>query len=86
MSIRKSNKTADECHSELSSIGQRSKAAIVLEIEKSKLVTEKMIWISSKVLFPSRVPILIEVAKSTNELERIAIITKRMNRNDNITT
>lgn len=85
MKKKKSNKTASECRAELSGSGQRAKAERNLAVEKSKPVTEKKVWISSRKLFPNRVPILIEVPAITSKTDRDAIIIKRMNKSDNTT-
>jgi hypothetical protein len=76
MRKRKTTETKDECMAKINGSSQREKAIELLStIQKKKKNT---IFVSSKLLFPFRKELLIEVdAKSTKE-QRNEIITRRM--------
>lgn len=77
MRKRKTNETKDDCIAKLSGVVHRDRAENLLKKVKSEK-RKDTIFISSKLLFPNRKELLIEVDKKSTTEQRKEIITKRM--------
>lgn len=77
MRKRKTNETKDDCIAKFSGSVHRDRAENLLNKVKSEK-RKDTIFISSKLLFPNRKELFIEVDKKSTTEQRNEIITKRM--------